>query len=58
MQLRLLYFFLGRNRAVLAAGMFKKGKVPEIIIERAIRRKAAIERDYARHSYEGELDDG
>ena len=47
----LLYFFHGRNAAVLAHGLTKKAAVPESDIERALVRKANFERDRERHTY-------
>ena len=55
---RMLYFFYGRNVAVLDHALTKEGKVPDADIERAIRRKKAFERDPARHTYEEELSNG
>jgi phage-related protein len=50
-QIRLLYFFQGRNLAVLAHGFFKEGRIPKTDIDRAIARKRIFERDPANHSY-------
>lgn len=47
---RLLYFFHGRNVAVLAHALVKEDVVEPIDIERAKRRKAAFEADPARHT--------
>ena len=55
---QMLYFFYGRNVAVLDHALTKEGKVPDADIERAIRRKKAFERDPARHTYEEELSNG
>ena len=52
MQFRLLYFFHGRNVAILAHGMTKEHKVPEADIERALKRKRLFERDPEAHTYE------
>jgi phage-related protein len=57
-QYRMLYFFHGQNLAVLAHALTKEGQVPAADIERAIRRKAAFERNPEGHSYEEELRDG
>jgi phage-related protein len=52
---RILYFFAGRNVAILGHALTKEGKVPSADIERALRRKQAFEAAPARHSYlEGE----
>jgi phage-related protein len=54
---RILYFFAGRNVAILAHALTKEGKVPKADIERALRRKQAFEAAPGRHSYlEGEND--
>lgn len=55
---RILYFFHGRNVAILGHALIKEDKVPDADIMRAIRHKEAFERDPAGHSYEGELSDG
>jgi len=49
--LRVLYFFHGKDVAVLADGLTKNGKVPKVDIDRAIRRKQALEGDPAKHIY-------
>ena len=54
---RVLYFFHGKDIVVLAHGLTKEGKVPDTDIERAVRRKYALERDPEKHVYE-ESDDG
>ena len=48
---RLLYFFHGRNLAILGHALTKEDDVPKADIERAIRRKKAFEADPAKHSY-------
>lgn len=48
---RLLYFFHGRNVAILAHGLTKEDVVPPADIERAIRRKQTFESNPARHTY-------
>jgi phage-related protein len=55
---RILYFFHGRNVAVLTHGLTKEKKVPDADIERAIRRKAAFESDPEKHTYREEEPDG
>ncbi len=50
-QYRILYFFHGRIAAVLAHGITKEGRVPDVEIERAVRRKAQFVRDPDRHRY-------
>jgi phage-related protein len=51
---RILYFFHGKDIAVLAHGLTKEDKVPDADIERALRRKEALEADPAAHTYEEE----
>lgn len=48
---RILYFFHGKNLAVLGHALTKEGKVPVAEIDRAIRRKNAFEAHPAIHSY-------
>jgi phage-related protein len=56
LQLRLLYFFHGRNVTVLAHGLVKQGSaVPKVDIERAIARKLSFERDPQIHTYNEEV---
>jgi hypothetical protein len=49
---RVLYFFHGRQVAVLAAALTKEGSVPPKEIDRAIRRKQLFEQDPEGHSHE------
>jgi phage-related protein len=51
---RILYFFHGRDLAVLGHALTKEDKVPKADIERAIRRKKAFEADTVKHSYSEE----
>jgi phage-related protein len=51
---RILYFFHGRNLAILGHALTKEDKVPKADIERAIRRKKAFESDPVGHSYSEE----
>ena len=55
---RILYFFHGRNVALLAHGLTKEDKVPEADIERAIARKRRYERDPEKHTAEEDVRDG
>ena len=48
---RILYFFYGRNSAILGHALTKEGKVPGADIERAVRRKRAFEASPDEHSY-------
>jgi hypothetical protein len=50
-QYRLLYFFHGRNVAVVAHGLTKEDKVPPIDIERAWKRKEAFLEKPEDHTY-------
>jgi ribosome-binding protein aMBF1 (putative translation factor) len=49
---RMLYFFHGRQVAVLASGLSKEARVPDGDIERAARRRAAFESEPGRHTYD------
>jgi hypothetical protein len=53
-QYRLLYFFHGRQVAVLAHGLTKEDEVPPADIERAIKRKKLFETNPKAHTYESE----
>lgn len=53
-QYRLLYFFHGRNVAVLAHSLTKEDQVPSIDIERAIARKKLFLTNPTEHTYETE----
>jgi phage-related protein len=55
---RVLYFFHGQNVAILAHALTKEDEVPKADIERAIRRKAALEANPAAHMYEEDIPDG
>lgn len=48
---RLLYFFHGRNVAIVAHDLTKEGVVPVADIDRAVRRKQAFEAKPERHTY-------
>jgi phage-related protein len=48
---RILYFFHGRNLAILGHALTKEDKMPMADIERAIRRRKAFEADPVKHSY-------
>jgi hypothetical protein len=49
---RILYFFAGREVAVLAHALTKEAEVPAGEIDRAIRRKSAFEEKPDAHTYE------
>lgn len=51
-QYRLLYFFHGRQVAILAHGLTKEETVPDVDIERAIKRKKLFETNPEAHTYE------
>jgi phage-related protein len=53
-QYRILYFFHGRNVAILAHSLTKEDEVPEIDIERAITRKEQFVSNPKEHTYESE----
>jgi putative component of toxin-antitoxin plasmid stabilization module len=52
---RVLYFFYGQDVVVLACGLTKESRVPDAEIDRALRRRAAFEKDRNRHTFETEL---
>jgi len=49
---RILYFFHGRNVAILAHALTKEGVIPEADLERTLRRKEAFEQNPEQHTYE------
>ncbi len=48
---RVLYFFHGKNVAILAHGLVKEKEVPDVDIERAVERKRRFEEAPAKHTY-------
>ena len=52
---RILYFFHGKNVAVLAHCLTKEREVPAAEIMRAIRRKQAFEANPVRHTHSKDL---
>jgi phage-related protein len=52
---RILYFFHGRHVVVLAHAITKEGTVPDIDIDRAVRRMKAFAANAILHSYTEEL---
>lgn len=56
-QYRMLYFFYGRNVAVIAHGLIKEDKVPPIEIKRALTRKNLFEANPKEHTYEEDRDE-
>ena len=55
---RVLYFFHGRDAAVLAHGLTKEDTVPAADIERAIQRKQRYEKSPETHRHVEEISDG
>jgi hypothetical protein len=53
-QYRILYFFHGRNVAILAHAITKEDKIPAVDIERAIARKKLFSLNPKTHTYESE----
>jgi len=51
-QYRLLYFFHGRQVAILAHALTKEDGVPKVDIERATKRKKLFEANPKAHTYE------
>jgi len=51
---RILYFFHGKQAAVLAQGVIKEREVPPQEIERAIERKRKFEREPEKYTYSKE----
>jgi hypothetical protein len=48
---RILYFFHGKNVAILAHAITKEDVVPPVEIERAVARKKAFEANPSEHTY-------
>jgi len=55
-QYRILYFFHGRNVAVLAHSLTKEDQVPPVEIERALKRKRLFAANPQEHTYEEPTD--
>ena len=53
---RLLYFFHGKNVAVLDHALTKEAEIPPADMKRALERKKAFEADSEGHTYEGTVD--
>jgi phage-related protein len=53
-QYRVLYFFHGRNVAILAHSLTKEDEMPDVDIERAIARKKLFVANPTEHTYESE----
>ena len=52
MNYRILYFFHGRQVVVLAHALTKEDAIPVIDIQRALARKAQLEKAPRQHIYE------
>ena len=58
-QYRILYFFHGRNIAIIAHAIVKEGSaVPNVDINRAIERQQLFITDTVNHTYEEERSNG
>lgn len=55
-QYRMLYFFHGRNVAVIVHALTKEDNVPPFEMARALRRKAIFEANPSEHTYEENRD--
>ncbi len=55
---RVLYFFHGRNIAILTHALTKEAAIPKSDLTRALDRKVTFEADPAAHTYEEELLNG
>jgi phage-related protein len=53
-QYRILYFFHGRQVAILAHSLTKEDTIPVTDLERAIKRKQLFESNPRKHTYEAE----
>jgi phage-related protein len=52
---RVLYFFFGQGVVLLSHGLSKEDRVPDVEIDRAVRRKQVFERSPAEHAVEVEV---
>jgi hypothetical protein len=58
-QYRILYFFHGQNVAILAHTLIKEGSpVPNLAIEKAIKRKELFEKTPDKYTYTEEAENG
>jgi phage-related protein len=48
---RVLYFFAGKAGVVLSHGITKEDRVPNREIDRAIKRKEEVQRDFEHHTF-------
>jgi phage-related protein len=51
-QYRILYFFHGRNVAILAHSLTKEDEIPAVDVELALKRKRLFESNPQMHMYE------
>jgi len=51
-QYRMLYFFHGKNVAILAHALTKEDTIPAVEIERALKRRELFEDNPEEHTYE------
>lgn len=58
MNYRILYFFHGRNLAILAHALTKEDKVAEVDLTRTLGRKKLFEQAPEAHSYQEEVEGG
>jgi len=56
-QYRILYFFHGRNVAILAHALTKEDEIPHADIERALKRKMQFESSPTEFTYEQETEE-
>jgi hypothetical protein len=54
---RILYFFHGRDVAILANAITKENEIPIVEINRAIERRRLFTADQVAHTFIGELED-
>jgi len=54
---RILYFFHGRDVAVLANAITKENEIPAVEINRALNRKRLFLADTAAHTFIGDIED-
>jgi phage-related protein len=52
---RVLYFFHGRNVAIVSHGLTKEAEVPSREIDQAIKRKAAFAASPTKHTFTGDV---
>jgi phage-related protein len=53
---RILYFFHGRNVAVLAHAITKENEIPAVDINRAVQRKRAFVTNPPAHTFMGDIE--